>query len=757
MTLFNRKGQVIIISSIIICLVFSIFVFTLYFIFKTGTTASLHDKLADRAIEISDVGISQMISDIHRRAVDIDLVPITKSYAIAKYSDSSESEQVDVTLKLVPDTHDVDSDGDTTEPETDLEGNKVYQIESSSWGSLVGGVKITKRKVAARISIVDLARYGVFYVEDDSWNVYSDLTSGDPLILTGRYHTNGNLRLGGVIYFNNQYLPMASGSNNLPGPTLNTDYNPAYTVMCANQIKQETSPPIWTNITYTQNNDSGKLSADKAFSVCPTATMPRGTWFDQSHGGYKIHLEPLDFVKYQSMAQVIIDREDLPNFKVFGTNYSSNDLLIDNGAGEQVVDIDLAFLGSGTSQDICQGMTNYENALNSQNGLVVFVKGPVGVHGKLAECAAFPNNKKVTIVTTDSVDILGDILFSQDPYFQILDSCNKTDGWSYTVDTDPSKTKVQKMEIVKISDEFSDPTWIDGKSKFWYKNIDDKALHLRIKAVAGGQVTLKKHFKIESSPAGVANSCICVHFRQKHFANGDVDAYFQIKDKDGNVIDTTSDKPGHSDAVHLDNSGQFRSMMVRDRPRDELSWTNIKDFNDNGGDNLEIIFFNFQSDDTYDLYIDELNFNFGQSYPVDQTTTNPTNDAIAIIAQGNIYENGNYLYEYKASSPPDFGANVIYVPARIYFAGATGFKINTEYYYDFRIDAFLYTALDGSQYTSHTPQFVDLITNYGTIISHLAGMAQSSTMKTVQDRNLPGNISKAVPIGTVIHTYQQLH
>lgn len=478
----NQRGQMLIVISVIVSIIFVTFIFSLYYMTKVNLTASIHDKLTARAIEVCDVGISQMIGDIHRHNVDMALLPYTTSYAIVKYPDSDKTEQVNVNMNVVPDSNDVDGDGNTAEPETDLEGNTVYQIDSRSWASLFMGEKIVRRHVAARIAVINLAKYNLFYRGNDVWANGSTLGSGFPIMLDGPYHTNGNLDLGGVIYFNNQFLPATPGSNNMPGGIANPAYTQDYTVMCAKQISQRGGYPA--NTTYTQNNQIGRLSSSMGYSVVPNASRPRGTWFDGAHGGFEIHLEALDFVRYQALAQVIIDIDNLPNFTVYGINHTSTSLVIPNGAGNQTIDIDLSHLGSSTAKDICFGMTNYQNALNSYYGLVIFVKGPVSIHGKLAECAGASNNKKVTIISTDSIDIIGDVLYSQDPYMQIMDPFS-VDASITAWNTDTSDASVTLARDSTAAIFAGAP----------YKNIDSSCMRARIQKTGGGpQVTIKKHF-----------------------------------------------------------------------------------------------------------------------------------------------------------------------------------------------------------------------------------------------------------------------
>jgi hypothetical protein len=728
----NKQGQTLIVISIIIAFVFVTFVYTLYLMTKVNLTASVHDRLAARAIEVCDVGISQMIGDIHRHNVNLTLLPVTTSYAIVKYADATTTEAVESTLSIVPDNNDVDGDGDTTDPETDLAGNTVYQIDSRSWGSMIYGEKVLKRHVAARIAIVNLARYNLFYRGNDIWSNGSTLASGTPIMLDGPYHTNGNLELGGVIYFNNQRLPNTS-PNNTPSINANPAYSQDYTVMCAKQILQDTGGNP-ANITYTQNNQRGRLSADGAYNTVPNATRPRGTWFDGAHGGFEIQLQALDFVRYQALAQVIIEYDNLPDFSVYGITHNSTSLVIPNGAGDQTIDIDLSYLGSGTAKDICFNMTNYQNALSSYYGLIIFVNGPVSVHGKIAECPGANNNKKITIVSTDSIDIIGDVLYSQDPYMQILDAFTddaSVNAWS--IDTNNANAFISRDTTAAI---------FTGAP---YKNVDSSCMRVQIQKLANGQrATVKKHFTVVSPPATMNNNKIYFNVRGEQ-AGDDAIVTMNLIDNAHNIIATTG-------PVNIDENW---SRIVLCDNATALSSAQIAALNNHPHDNIEIIFTGFDNN-LRNFYIDELGFAFGKSYPIDSATVNPTNDAIALISQDSQYENAFYL-----STSNNYETNSMRSDSIKYFAVNGDYKAlnNNNHLYDYRdlrIDAFIYTALDNTMFTVHTGQWLDMFTQYGSSCSFLGGTVRAPSFNNTFDPALANNVSKAIPVGTVIHSYQQL-
>jgi hypothetical protein len=749
----DAQGVISLLVAFFIVLVIVVFTYMIIFLVKINMQSGLHTKLAARAVETADVGVAQMISDIHRHAVDLSAMPVTTTYSLIKDPTSGATETVTVTIDTIPDINDVDGDGDTAEPETDLTGNIIYNIDSVSKATLSSGQEILKREVAARLSVINLASYNLFYVENDIWANSSTLNSGQPIMLDGPYHTNGDLALGGIIYFNNQFLPSNPGTNNVPGGTANVSYFNGYTVMSAGNIIQASGYP--GSVTYTQNNQRGRLSNDGAYNVCPTATNPRGTWFDKAHGGFEIHMEPLDFVRYRGMAQVKLDINQLPNYLSFGSIRNSNQLVIDTGAGFNAVDIDLASLGNGTVKDICGNITNYENALTSEYGLVIFVKGPVAVHGKLASLfGAANNNKKVTIISTDTLDIIGDILYSGDPYMQILDSFatdanadDQVDNWNID-----QPALGQQLRVDSPNDS---PQIFNNPAPF-------KCMKVSVHKGATGTVTYSKHLNIVAPPAGINNNKVYVNVRAAAStdATAGVTATLQLVGSSGFTW-TMGPIPI--------NSINWRRLVLVDNATsgDTLSAADVQDIASNAGDNVRVIF-NTGDVQVRNFYVDELCFAFGKSYPIDYATVNPSNDAIALISQGNMYENAQYLY----NASPQWYSNWLYV-------GSTPiartdsikfFAVNGDYndivdvggnynslYYDLRIDAFMYTSLTGSMFTVHTNRWLNMFTVFGATTSHRGGTVRAPVFNNVYDRNEASNVSKAIPVGTVLHTYQQIH
>ncbi|MBI5554912.1 MAG: hypothetical protein HY920_03535 [Elusimicrobia bacterium] len=196
---------------------------------------------------------------------------------------------------------------------------------------------------------------------------------------------------------------------------------------------------------------------------------------------------------------------------------------------------------------------------------------------------------------------------------------------------------------------------------------------------------------------------------------------------------------------------------MNNTPSNTLSLSQIDDFNNHSHDNLEIVFTNF--DNTFrKFYIDELGFAFGKSYPFDPATVNPTNDAIALISQANQYENAYYLTTLASDT---YETNDMRADNIKYFAVNGDYKALNIYgnlycYRDLRIDAFIYTALENTMFTVHTNQWLDMFTQYGSLCSFLGGPVRAPTFNNTFDANLANNVSRAIPVGSVIHTYQQL-
>ncbi len=746
----NTEGVVSLIIAFLVVTVIVIFSYMIIFIVKVNMKAGLHHKLASRAVESADVGIAQMIGDIHRHSIDLSSLPVTTSYAVIKNPGEEATEMVTVSLDTIPDVNDVDGDGDITEPETGLAGHLIYKINSIAKATLATGQEIVKKEVSARISIVNLASYNLFYVEDDIWANNSTLASGKPIMLDGPYHTNGKLELGGVIYFNNQNLPANPGTNNMPGINPNPGYITDYTVTSAKEIIQASGYP--SNFTYTQNNERGRLSNDPAFSTCLNATHLRGTWFDKAHGGKEIHLEPLDFVHYRGIAHVRIDIDDLPNFTVFGSSYVTNDLVINTGAGFNAVDIDLSFLGSGTSKDISRGTLNYQTALSSEYGLVIFVRGPVAVHGKLASVLGVSNtNKKVTIITTDTFDIIGDILYSGDPYMQVLDSFNELNGWNIDI---PGIGRQYINNSPDVNPSFKDLP-------------PAKCMRVELKGGTTDTITYSKHFGIVDPPAGIDNNKVYVNVKaaDTDSAGAGISVKLELVGQSGNIWSTSS--------VVINSSTTWQRLIIVDDATSSttLSAGDVQDISNNTGDNIKLIF-TTPDNNWRNFYVDELCFAFGESYPVDHTTVNPTDDSIALISQGDIYENAWYMY----NAAPNWRGNWLFMgnpypdPPQAKPDSIKYFAINGDYekfvnlsgtdynslYYDLRIDAFMYTGLTGSKFTVHTPQWLDMFTIYGAMTSHEGGVVRAPVFNNVYDRGEPNNVSKCIPVGTVLHTYQQV-
>ncbi|MCK4820907.1 hypothetical protein KA005_34395, partial [bacterium] len=271
---------------------------------------------------------------------------------------------------------------------------------------------------------------------------------------------------------------------------------------------------------------------------------------------------------------------------------------------------------------------------------------------------------------------------------------------------------------------------------------------------------------IVAPPAGIDNNKVYVNVRA-----ADVDAA-------GAGVTVTLELEGQSgdiwsvDNVPIISSAIWQRLVIVDNATSSstLSASDIQDINNNAGDNIKLIFTNPVGPQWRDFFVDELGFAFGKSYPVDYTTVNPTNDSIALVSQGNIYENPWYLYDIPGGEEWYFNwLNVPWndypeaLPGGIkYFANNGDYEIPNAYsgwptiYYDLRMDAFMYTGLTGSMFTVHTNRWLNMFTIYGAMTSSEGGVVRAPSFNNVYDRGEVNNVSKIIPVGTVLHTYQQV-
>ena len=393
--MMNKRGQSTFTFIAIVFLIMVIMIAAYYTVTQTNLTTSGHSKATNKAIEAADAGVNQMISDIGNRIIDVlgASLPLSRNYPV---STSIGDIQVPVTL-------DYRYSGGS--PVTDLEGNNRYLIDATVTLDAVGAKSKTSitRHVQSDVSVINLARYSMFITADH-------IVSGSSISVDGPYHCNGTLQVGGTLYWN---------ASKLPGGSNNPFWSDSYVTMVSNQFSNYTASPVVYTMSSGAANGRAYISTSPSYTVVITASRPNGTWLDRTHGGFVAEQRPIPFTTYTTYAQVIIQKDYLPTFSVNGTSYTSSNLTIDAGITGQanVVKINLNALGTGTDEDVCSGSLNYQNALTSTYGLLIYVVGTAGVYGRIPTVVGLSNtNKRVTIAATQNIEILGDILYSGDNY-----------------------------------------------------------------------------------------------------------------------------------------------------------------------------------------------------------------------------------------------------------------------------------------------------------------------------------------------------
>lgn len=402
----DKKGQSTFTFVALVFLIMAIMIAAYFNVTQVNLTTSGHSKATNTAIEASDAAVNQMISDISNRRIDVlgATLPLLRNYPVTTTSGTIQ----------VPVSIDFRYSGGS--PVLDLEGNNRYLVDATVSDIVAVGAKsktnIT-RHVQSDLSVINLARYSMFITANH-------IISGSGISVDGPYHCNGNLSVGGTLYFN---------ASKLSGGGSNPFWSDSYVAMVSNQFTQYTGS--YTVYTMSSGSVNGRayISTSGLYTVVTTASRPNGTWFDSAHGGFAAEQKPIPFTTYTSLAQVIIQKDYLPTFRVYGSTYTSSNLTIDAGITGQanVVKINLNALGTGTDEDVCQGSANYQTALSNQYGLIIYVDNDVGVYGRIPTVVGLANtNKKISIISTKNIELLGDILYSGDTYDAAADVAYST-------------------------------------------------------------------------------------------------------------------------------------------------------------------------------------------------------------------------------------------------------------------------------------------------------------------------------------------
>ncbi|MFH1825648.1 MAG: hypothetical protein ABH873_10580 [Candidatus Firestonebacteria bacterium] len=392
-----QTGQSTFIMVGIIFLITIIMIGVYFTVSQVNITTSGSHKAQQIAIEATDAAVNQMISDIVNRQINVfgTTLPITENYPVTV---SSTTLIVPVTLDLLRDA--------MHQPVLDLEGNNRYVLDAIASPIMAYGAKGTTsitRHVQANVSIVNLARYNAFTISNDMW-----ASSGGTF--DGPYHCNSYLEIGGTMYWN---------SSTLSGGGANPFWSDTYVTMAANDIRQLGG---WSAPTFrTQVAKFGRLTTYAGFDICTTTSRLLGTWFDRQRGGMVVTIRPIPYSAYYNYSQVILQKSLLPWFRLNGTDVScgvSSNLIIDvgvTGITNAHIKVNLNAFGTGSTDDVFQGATNYNNALASTYGIVIYSIDDVAVYGRLPT-AVNNTNKKIMIVSQKSIELIGDIMYSGDIY-----------------------------------------------------------------------------------------------------------------------------------------------------------------------------------------------------------------------------------------------------------------------------------------------------------------------------------------------------
>ncbi|MFH1258401.1 MAG: hypothetical protein ABII74_01060 [Elusimicrobiota bacterium] len=521
---WSEKGSVVLILAITTFMVVMILGAMFITRTKSSSRSALSETVVTQGIEIADVGIQQMLGDIHRRQSSVDpaalkrlrdklegngypggeIEEISRYYQVKKSTSNSYLLwTTTATLSMVP----FNNDPTTEKAASDIEDNPIFQIISRSTIFSLDGKEMGHKTVKANIAVINLAKYDILNIGTDRTGWNADYAGN---IRTGFIHVNPQFCLNLFNFPNCQYLPFPSDCTNFTMGAnretfqaryyKNPYFSPKYTVVVGGHMKKlpwdNSDPPtayrtftqyganttdiVTSSITISQfegtyarrayycHNYVGSPEIPDApfiepnYDIIATGLNPRGTWFDGEHGGFKVNVLPLDFTFFRSNADIIIEMENLNNCKIrnpdTGTvlaNFDGNNLLrnLHDGPGatdRNAVEIDLGALGTGSPKDIfgagsqtaAAAMGYYNGALDDDgdgaandkddNGLVIYVKGWVAIHGRLAPSnnANINQNKKITIVTSEGVNIIGDVIYSGDSYLQVLDPGSSTAGWT---------------------------------------------------------------------------------------------------------------------------------------------------------------------------------------------------------------------------------------------------------------------------------------------------------------------------------------
>ena len=868
----GERGSAVLMIALLGSVVLVMFVYGIVLMVRSGSKSSLHSKKSTEARQIVEVGVKQMISDIHRRdpgsggeysdlgpcGLESQMNDLTGSGTITKIRRDyvMNNSTVSAVLTLVPDLSDVDGDGITMfEPETDVENNPVYQIDSVATVLLDQQVESeVKKHVIARISIINIGKYLIFNVEENP--AYREGWWASPENkFDGYIHCNGDLRIRSNVFVNTLYHPITPGAYSTADPNYpgsgdlfkkNPYYYPDYTVVVAGDIKKmnyhntgwvlcrtqaervlgdpdaigtnpysgEPSGSLsptdesnaggrgmvartvdgYTSYISPDNTEHGQWSKicggtgydpssgeeemdNDLFDVVPNATQIRGTWFDGRHGGFVVNLEPLDYTYLSSNADVIIDLNDLPTFKIFGTNYTSNRLKIDlhfpsrDDPAEEAVHIDLGALGTGLETDVCGDMDGYTTALSDNFGLVIYVIGPCAVHGKLANASgANDTNKKVTIVSTDEIDIIGDILYSDDYYMQVLENFDIIGPWNDDIDVTPgggAENRGGWPQIRNTTDPYELP----------FNDYNGRHMEVQVKRAGGTPgdwVVFEADgaFTIVAPHPDVNKNKVYVNIREDAAVSCNADVSLILEDNTGVLIASNT----------LTATTTWQRLSIPDVTYSTttltLSCTDVVRLGDPGNEgSISLQFSNLPDDNIYKTFlVDELCFAVGRPEPLrvdfdnDPNPCNPNEDAITLISSGDININPWYLHERmgpETAQSPNPDSIKYFAINGDYMYVCPDLSSPPNYYYALKTSCLLYMNTPGcgrSWRQVYPPERkccwsngfqVENYLQYGGIIKRRTSYGCTREGYYFYDREFQHNVSKIIPVGTAILSWEE--
>jgi hypothetical protein len=325
----------------------------------------------------------------------------------------------------------------TPQPVRDIEGNLKYQMDAViTNGQGIGNrskVNIS-RGIKALFVVVNFGRYMSFAFENDGKSFGGGAFNGP-------YHCNGDVNMSGDCDWNNSVLSFSGGASN-------PFYDKTYTTVISGSFVDNGSMDF-----NSQANQNALPSSNGSYSILTNSVKTDGTWIDGARGGFAVNLADIPYGQLSTLSQALFQKSLLtaavPTYQLqgamvgAGTVTLTNNHLIDAGingvnSDDWPVRINLSALdkpvtgslNGGTINDYAVGdgilgttaanaISNYHSALASQYGIIIFVNGDAAVWGKLPmDTAGSPvTQKKVTIVCTGNVQIIGDVLVSNSSYY----------------------------------------------------------------------------------------------------------------------------------------------------------------------------------------------------------------------------------------------------------------------------------------------------------------------------------------------------